>query len=219
VVALAYSLVACNLLEKEQIDNFVRCILPWKSARTPEHLSTTTPCLALIKFRADTQASELVFFFGETVFSDAFARLFKLPSSALVLELASSILKEYSAADVGEVLLHVPECVIAPFDEVLSAMTAVLAIGGKKPIAEGRKAARDIFSPEQIPTPSDNLKSMVTSARSSKSWCDMIDDYWATASKEEGIQGEFAAVEQLVAKSDLSPDDAVASLAKVGDLP
>jgi hypothetical protein len=199
--------VACSHLEREAIPEFVRCVLPWKTSGVADKLSAASPALSLIDFPEDTPASVISHFISETIFSDELARLLKQPTTSVVVHLADQIIMHFDIAnEKPEIVEGVPEFMIEPFDEVFEAMKALRAVGFPEPTVGGRKAARDIFSPEMTPSLSDNLKALVTSCRASNLWCSQIDNFWPTSGKSDAIAEDFAHLRAKVCSPDATLD-------------
>jgi hypothetical protein len=199
--------VACTHLEREDIPEFVRCILPWRTSGVAEKLSVASPALSLIAIPNDVVSELVVHFVGETVFSDEMARLLKQPSPSAMLRLAEAIIHEFALADQDPSRLDgVNDIMIDPFDEVFEAMKAVRAVGSAKPTVGGRKAARDIFSPDRTQSLTDNLKCLVTSCRASAMWCSFIDNFWPNANQTDEIASQFAELEKTVCKGEATID-------------
>jgi hypothetical protein len=208
--------VACTHLERESIPDFVRCILPWRTEGVSESLCVANPVLSLIPFPPDIASGTFESFVGETVFSDELARLLKQPSPAVVIELAERIIKEYVIADASPALLDgIPDAMVDPFDEVYEAMKALRAVGCAKPTVGGRKAARDIFSPDRTPSLSDNLKCLVTCCRTSPQWCSLIDNYWPTSVQTDDIAQAFSDLEKSVCSEAATLDSMIIAVEKV----
>jgi hypothetical protein len=183
---------ALDLLELEDFKGYLDIFLPWSTdASVAAKLDPECPRIsAILPIATAEEMSLLTTSLRDMFFCDVLSRLIKRPDTAPIEKLTGLALHMYDNVDTDK-LADLPDEVLHPVEDALESCRALRTLCCPTPHEDGFKIVRKLLAPESTVGLAAHQKALSASVALSKTWVQLLDDFWPWASAERDIAPEY----------------------------